>query len=122
MFLRYDILSDDIGLYSNYNLSYSPSGRIGNKTCDDMLWDYWYGYKNGNNGSLMSHQVRSIYDLYNDNTSFLQWDANGQLQAVVRPCTRDMRHHWWNEAGQLVSITLLAVTTDMMVMETVPTN
>ncbi len=103
MFLRYDILSDDIGLYSNYNLSYSPSGRIGNKTCDDMLWDYWYGYKKGNNGSLMSHQVRSIYDLYSDNTSFLQWNADGQLQAVVRPCTGDMRHHWWNEAGQLIA-------------------
>ena len=103
MFLQYDILSDDIGLYSNYNLSYSPSGRIGNKTCDDMLWDYWYGYKKGNNGSLMSHQVRSIYDLYNDNTSFFQWDADGQLLAVVRPCTGDMRHHWWNEAEQMVA-------------------
>ena len=103
MFLQYDILSDNIGLYSNYNLSYSPSGRIGNKTCDDMLWDYWYGYKNSNNGRPTSHQVRSIYDLYNDNTSFLQWDANGQLQAVVRPCTGDMRHHWWNEAGQMVA-------------------
>ena len=68
-----------------------------------MLWDYWYGYENSNNGRLMSHQVRSIYDLYNDNTSFLQWDADGQLQAVVRPCTGDMRHHWWNEAGQLIA-------------------
>ena len=101
--IRADMLSDNIGLYSNYNLSYSPSGRIGNKTCDDMLWDYWYGYENSNNGRPTSHQVRSIYDLYNDNTSFLQWGANGQLQAVVRPCTGDMRHHWWNEAGQLVA-------------------
>ncbi len=101
--IRADMLSDNIGLYSNYNLSYSPSGRIGNKTCDDMLWDYWYGYGKGSNGSLLNHTVRSIYDLYNDNTSFLQWDANGQLQAVVRPCTGDMRHHWWNEEGQLVA-------------------
>ena len=101
--IRADMLSDNIGLYSNYNLSYSPSGRIGNKTCDDMLWDYWYGYGKGSNGSLLNHTVRSIYDLYNDNTSFLQWDANGQLQAVVRPCTGDMRHHWWNEAGQMVA-------------------
>ena len=101
--IRANMLSDEIGLYSNYNLSYSPSGMVGNKTCDDMLWDYWYGYEKGNNGSLFNHQVRSIYDLYNDNTSFLQWNADGQLQAVVRPCTGDMRHHWWNEAGQMVA-------------------
>ena len=101
--IRADMLSDDIGLYSNYNLSYSPSGMVGNKTCDDMLWDYWYGYGKNSNGSPINHQVRSIYDLYNDNTSFLQRNADGQLQTVVRPCTGDMRHHWWNEAGLLVA-------------------
>ena len=101
--IRADMLSDDIGLYSNYNLSYSPAGMVGSRTCDDMLWDYWYGYEKGNNGSPTNHQVRSIYDLYNDNTSFLQWNADGQLQAVVRPCTGDMRHHWWNETGQMVA-------------------
>ena len=101
--IRADMLSDDIGLYSNYSLSYSPSGMVGNKTCDDMLWDYWYGYKIGTNGSPTGHHVRSIYDLYNDNTSLIQWNADGQLQAIVRPCTGDMRHHWWNEAGQLVA-------------------
>ena len=80
--IRADMLSDDIGLYSNYNLSYSPSGMVSNKTCDDMLWDYWYGYGKNSNGSPINHQVRSIYDLYNDNTSFLQWDADGNCKPL----------------------------------------
>ena len=98
-----DMVSDYFGLYSNYTMSYSPSGLVGLKSCDDMLWNYWYGYNTNSNGTLKNHQVRSIYDMENDETAFLQWDANGQLQNVLRPCSGDMRHHWWNESGQMVA-------------------
>lgn len=53
---------------------------------------------------LKTHQVRSIYDTNRDETAFLQWDADGQLQAVTRPCSADLRYHWWNDAGQLASM------------------
>lgn len=72
-------------------------------SCDDMLWNYWYGYSTDRNGRPKNHQVRSIYDMENDETAFLQWDADGQLQDMMRPCSGDLRHHWWNEAGQLVA-------------------
>jgi RHS repeat-associated protein len=48
--------------------------------------------------------VRSVYDAINGVTSFLTWDADGQLRDVMRPCLGDVRHHWWNEAGQMVAM------------------
>ncbi len=38
-----------------------------------------------------------------DETTFFKWDANGQLTDVIRPCSGDHRHHWWNESGQMVA-------------------
>lgn len=102
MFLQYkNMLSNYIGEYSGYSMGYSPAGRIGVKSCDDMLWNYWYGYSTDRSGRPKNHQVRSIYDMENDETAFLQWNADGQLQDIMRPCSGDLRHHWWNEAGQL---------------------
>ena len=98
-----DMVSDYFGEYSDYTMNYSPSGLVGLKSCNDMLWNYWYGYSTNSNGTLLNHQVRSIYDMENDETAFLQWDTDGQLQNILRPCSGDMRHHWWNEAGQMVA-------------------
>ena len=96
-----DMVSNYWGEYSNYTMTYSPSGLVGMKNCDDMLWNYWFGYKYDNH--FLNHQVRSIYDLENDETTFLTWDANGQLLNVMRPCLGDFRYHWWNESGQMVA-------------------
>ena len=40
------------------------------------------------NKNLMTnnHQVRSVYDAINGVTSFLTWDADGQLSDIMRPC------------------------------------
>ena len=37
-------------------------------------------------------------------TSTFTWDADGRLTDVMRPCLGDVRHHWWNEAGQMVAM------------------
>ena len=100
---RADMISDYWGEYSNYSMLYSPSGMVGIKSCPDMLWDYWFGYGSDNSGNIKSHQVRSIYDMNNDETAFLLWDADGQLQNIMRPCSGDVRHHWWSEAGQMTA-------------------
>ena len=100
---RADMLSDYWGLYSDYNLTYSPSGRIGIKSCDDMLWTFWHGYC-GVNNSIINHQVRSIYDMDNDASTFFMWDAAGRMQDIYRPCSGNLRHHWWNESGQLAAM------------------
>ena len=97
------MISDYWGEYSNYSMSYSPSGMVGIKSCPDMLWDYWFGYSANNLGNIKSHQVRSIYDMDNDETVFLHWDADGQLQNILRPCSGDVRHHWCNEDGQMTA-------------------
>lgn len=99
---RADMISDYWGLYSNYNLTYSPSGMIGIKSCDDMLWNYWHGYCSAND-KIINHQVRSIYDMENDATTFYQWDAAGRLQNIYIPCAGDIRHHRWSESGQLAA-------------------
>ncbi len=98
-----DMISDYFGAYSDYTMSYSPSGLVGIKSCDDMLWNYWHGYCSANN-SIVSHQVRSIYDMDNDATTFFMWDASGRLQDIYRPCSGNLRHHWWNEADQLTAV------------------
>ena len=69
-----------------------------------MLWNYWYGYNyDANTNKLTNHQVRSIYDMENDETTFLQWDADGQLLNVLQLYSGNLRHHWWNEAGQMIA-------------------
>ena len=98
-----DMISDYFGEYSDYTMTYSPSGMVGIKSCDDMLWNYWHGYCSVNN-SITNHQVRSIYDMENDATTFLMWDAAGRLQDIYRPCTGNLRHHWWNESGQMAAV------------------
>ena len=99
-----DMVSDYFGEYSNYIMNYSPSGLVGLKSCNDMLWNYWYGYNyDANTNKLTNHQVRSIYDMENDETTFLQWDADGQLLNILQPCSGNLRHHWWNDAGQMIA-------------------
>ena len=99
-----DMQSDDFGSYHDYQLSYSPSGVICTKSCPSTSQQYWYGYCSDNSGGIQNHQVRSIYDATMGVTSFLTWDADGQLRDVMRPCLGDVRHHWWNEAGQMVAM------------------
>ena len=96
--------SDDFESYHDYQLSYSPSGVMSTKSCPSTSQEYWYAYCANNNGYIMNHQVRSVYDAINGVTSFLTWDADGQLRDVMRPCLGDVRHHWWNEAGQMVAM------------------
>ena len=98
-----DMTSDYMGQYSNYNLTYSPAGRIDKKQCQDMSWNYWHGFC-GVNNRIINHQVRSIYDMENDATTFFMWDAAGRLQDVYHPCTGYVRHHWWNETGQMTAM------------------
>lgn len=98
-----DMLSDYFGEYSDYTMTYSPSGMVGIKSCNDMLWNYWYGYHKVNT-RLVNHQVRSIYDMENDATTFLMWDPSGRLQDFYNPCMGDLRHHWWNESDQLTAV------------------
>lgn len=102
--IKADMVSDYFGEYSNYTMNYSPSGLVGLKSCNDMLWNYWYGYNyDANTNKLTNHQVRSIYDMENDETTFLQWDADGQLLNILQPCSGNLRHHWWNDAGQMIA-------------------
>jgi RHS repeat-associated protein len=98
-----DMLSDYFGEYSDYQMTYSPSGMVGIKSCNDMLWNYWHGFCSLNN-RLVNHQVRSIYDIENDATTFLMWNADGQLQDIYNPCMGELRHHWWNESGYLAAM------------------
>ncbi len=98
---RADMLSDYFGEYNNYNFTYSPSGMVGIKSCDDMLWNYWYGYCWQNN-HIAKHQVRSIYDLENDETTYLLYTPEGQLRNIFRPRMGDYRNQRWTEAGQLL--------------------
>lgn len=101
---RANMDSEWFGGYRSYDVSYSPSGLIGIKSCPDMLWNYWYGYNyDVNTNQIVNHQIRSIYDMEFDETTFFKWDANGQLTDVIRPCSGDHRHHWWNESGQMVA-------------------
>lgn len=93
--------SDYMGAYNNYTMTYSPSGNIGSISCNGIQYNFNNGYSRKTNGTIKNHQLRSLYDMTHDETAFLQWDADGQLQTVSRPCTGDMRHHWWNESGQL---------------------
>ena len=69
------------------------------KNCEDMLWTYWHGYC-----SITNHQVRSIYDMENDATTFYTWDAAGRLQNIYEPCTGDISHYQWNEYGQMIAM------------------
>ena len=96
--------SDDFGSYHDYQLSYSPSGVMSTKSCPSTSQQYWYGYCGDNSSGIQNHQVCSVYDAINGVTSFLTWDADGQLRDVMRPCLGDVRHHWWNEAGQMVAM------------------
>ena len=101
---RADMTSDYLGSCPNYAMTYSPSGLVGSKSFDDLSPSVWHGFCRTNNGTLKNHQVRSIYDTNRDETAFLQWDADGQLQAITNPCSAGLRYHWWNDAGQLASI------------------
>ena len=68
-----------------------------------MLWTYWHGYC-GLNNNITNHQVRSIYDMENDATTFYTWDAAGRLQNIYEPCTGDISHYRWNEYGQMAAM------------------
>ena len=98
-----DMLSDYWGEYSDYTMTYSPSGMVGIKSCDDMLWNFWHGYCKVNN-RITNHQVRSIYDMDNDATTYQLWNADGQLTDIYTPSVGYLRHHWWNEAGQMAAV------------------
>lgn len=43
--VKADMISDYFGEYSDYTMTYSPSGMVGIKSCDDMLWirNKYYG-------------------------------------------------------------------------------
>ena len=99
-----DMLSDDFDSYYDYQMSYSPSGMICTKSCPSTSQQYWYGYCTNDNEHTINHQVRCIYDGFLGATTFFTWDADGQLRDVMRPCLGDVRHHWWNEAGQMVAM------------------
>ena len=68
-----------------------------------MLWTFWHGY-NASSNQVINHQVRSIYDMDNDASTFFMWDAAGRMQDIYRPCSGNLRHHWWNESGQLAAM------------------
>ena len=101
---RTDMISNRLGIYNDYAMTYSPTGMIGTKLCNEMSWNLWHGYCRDNSGHIKNHQVRSIFDNINHETAFLQWDADGRLHAALRPCSGDWRHHWWNEAGLLTAV------------------
>ena len=101
--IRTDMSSHYFGNYANYNMTYSSSGLVGEKRCNDMPWDYQYGYKFNSNGYLQNHQLQCIYDNITGENTALQWDANGQLLNILRPCQGDTRHHWWDEQGHLAA-------------------
>ena len=101
--IRTDMSSHYFGNYANYNMTYSSSGLVGEKICNDMPWDYQYGYKFNSNGYLQNHQLQCIYDNITGENTALQWDANGQLLNILRPCQGDIRHHWWDEQGHLAA-------------------
>ena len=56
-----DMISDYWGEYSNYSMSYSPSGMVGIKSCPDMLWDYWFGYSANHYCPLKKKYCSLIY-------------------------------------------------------------
>ncbi len=48
---------------------------------------------------IINHQVRSVYDMDNDATTFQLWNADGQLTDIYTPSAGFLRHHWRNVAG-----------------------
>ena len=45
---RANMTSDYLGSYSNYAITYSPSGLVGSKSFDDLSPSVWYGYRKTN--------------------------------------------------------------------------
>ncbi|MBR3566352.1 MAG: RHS repeat-associated core domain-containing protein [Paludibacteraceae bacterium] len=73
-----DISSDSFGDHGDYVLNYSKSGLLNNRWCEDWGLGVTYGYNHDNENRLINHRIRSLYDLYNDETYFLNWTADGQ--------------------------------------------
>ena len=99
-----DIVSDNLNNYNNYLWGYSKSGLLHSRECDDLGLGVAYGYNHDNENRLINHRIRSLYDLYNDETYFLNWTPDGQLKTIAAPCRGYIRNHKWNDAGQLVAV------------------
>lgn len=97
-----NMISDDIGDYSDYSLSYSPSGMMGIKSIQSPSLGLWYGYSKGSNlHRFRNHQLRSVYNIDSNDKLFFAWNQDGQLLATYDSLYDYQRIHIWDEAGQL---------------------
>lgn len=65
-----------VGNY-NYQLTYSPAGRIGTKQCMHNGIDFVYGYNSINSGYCLNHEIGGISDGQTDETVRFRWDDDG---------------------------------------------
>ena len=93
--------STDIGDY-NYTMTYSLSGLVGQKKCDEIDTDITFGYRSVEN-QLPSHRPYMAFNEFTGRTLML-WDANGQMTNMIQADTEGFRHHLWDEAGQLAGV------------------
>ena len=93
--------SADIGDY-NYTMTYSPSGLVGQKKCNEIETDITFGYRSVEN-QLPSHRPCMALNEYTGRT-LMSWDANGQMTNMIQADTEGFRHHLWDEAGQLTGV------------------
>ena len=95
--------SSQLGGY-DYSMSYSPSGLVSTKDCQEINTSLTYGYQyNSDNrvSPFASHRVATVFPTNTDEVALTVWNANGELTSIVQPFQDNFRRHLWNEAGQL---------------------
>lgn len=98
--MRYRLTkSNGGGTFSyNFNASYSPSGRIGNKHTSTNQWKLGllYGYDKWR----LTHQTRTVFDTQIGTLDYY-WDANGNLAQIIGCKQNTTRLHEWDEENRL---------------------
>ena len=83
-----------------YDMTYSPTSRIGNKLSNNPalgLPDLAYAYDN----SGLTHQPRVIYNRHTETRLQLYWDRNGNLRQI-QPTDMYTRFHLWDDDNKLL--------------------
>ncbi len=95
--------STQLGGY-DYSMSYSPSGLVSTKDCQEINTSLTYGYQyNSDNrvSPFASHRVATVFPTNTEDVALTVWNANGELTSIVQPFQDNFRRHLWNEVGQL---------------------
>ncbi len=96
-----DFTSTPFGNY-RYDVTYSPTGRMGSKTCNSFPFlgpvSLTYGYDD----HTLTHQIRVLSEYYLNEHLQLYWDRDGNLEQI-QPAKSAPRYHLWDDEDKLLA-------------------